>query len=151
MSHTGTDMTTSPSNTAGLPSFMSTRLLGREQISDLPIPVVNPTLNVPRAKNPVEFMSWLSGSRVGQALETLTRACAALLPSWRTTYLHTIGIAPILNMTLSPQDTPNKAARWAEENSEAVWREWAPNTGSYMNEGNPMNFNFKERLLRLKL
>lgn len=35
-------------------------------------------------------------------------------------------------------------AYWTEENSEAVWREWAPNTGSYMNEGNPMNSNFKK-------
>ncbi|KAH6989819.1 hypothetical protein BKA56DRAFT_629547 [Ilyonectria sp. MPI-CAGE-AT-0026] len=76
--------------------------------------------------------------------ERATRKESGGIYVMRTTYLHTIGTAPALDMTLSLQDTLNKAVRWAKENSEAVWREWALNTGSYMNEGNLMNSNFKK-------
>lgn len=44
------------------------------------------------------------------------------------------------------------------ENKETIWREWAPDTGSYMNEGNCFNTDFKhdfygtsyDRLLEIK-
>ncbi|KAH8647012.1 hypothetical protein BGZ61DRAFT_501286 [Ilyonectria robusta] len=140
-----TDRITSPSNTAGLPSFMSTRPLGQEQISDLPIPVVRSYFERGTRKESGGIYVMVIGLQGGPGPRNVDPSMrGALLPSWRTTYLHTIGMASALYMTLSPQDTLNKAARWAEENFKAVWREWAPNTGSYMNEGNPMNSNFKK-------
>lgn len=44
--------------------------------------------------------------------------------------------------TLSPQNALAAAAAWAEENKEAVWREWAPNTRAYINQANPFSGNF---------
>ena len=60
--------------------------------------------------------------------------------------------------TTTPAAALEAAADWAEENKEKVWQEWAPDSGSYINEANPFNSNFKrdfyggnyEELLRIK-
>jgi hypothetical protein len=59
---------------------------------------------------------------------------------------------------LTPQNALSAAAAWIESKKEAVWREWAPDSGSYINEANPFNSNYQydfyrgnyERLLEIK-
>ncbi|RSM17143.1 hypothetical protein CDV31_004036 [Fusarium ambrosium] len=83
----------------------------------------------------------------------------ALNPAWRSAYLHLMATGVNIDTeTLSPQNALAAAAAWAEENKEAVWREWAPDTGAYINEANPFARNFQQdfygdnydRLLRVK-
>jgi hypothetical protein len=83
----------------------------------------------------------------------------ALTPAWRKAYIHLLGTGAVVNTTGStPQAALSAAATWTEQNKEPLWRKWAPNSGSYINEANPFNSNFKDdfyggnydRLLEIK-
>ncbi|VTT57516.1 unnamed protein product [Fusarium fujikuroi] len=82
----------------------------------------------------------------------------ALLPAWRSTYLHAMSYSLTLDTTLTPTETLEKGARELNDSKEKLWQEWAPDTGAYMNEANPYNPSFKKdfygafysRLLRVK-
>ncbi|KAF3047756.1 hypothetical protein E8E12_011612 [Didymella heteroderae] len=87
------------------------------------------------------------------------RMRGALTPAWREAYLHVIATGTNVNTTDStPKKALSAAAAWAEGHKEAVWRKWAPESGSYINEANPFNSNFKkdfyggnyERLVSIK-
>lgn len=68
----------------------------------------------------------------------------ALTPAWRKAYLHVIATGANINSSDStPQGALDSAAAWTEDNKEAVWREWAPESGSYINEANHFNRNFE--------
>ncbi|KAH8587381.1 hypothetical protein B0O99DRAFT_733688 [Bisporella sp. PMI_857] len=83
----------------------------------------------------------------------------ALHSSWRTAYLHIISLGASINATADSQKALASAAKWLDEVKEPVWRSWAPEMGSYMNEGNPFNTEFKhdyygdnyDRLVSIKL
>lgn len=63
---------------------------------------------------------------------------------WRTTYVHFITNGATINSTRpgGPKQALKDAANWMEETKEKMWREWAPETGAYMNEANPYNNMF---------
>lgn len=69
----------------------------------------------------------------------------ALTPAWRDAYLHVLVTGADIDTTSSsPQDALTAAAEWIEEHKEKVWREWAPDSGSYINEANPFNSHFQQ-------
>jgi hypothetical protein len=84
----------------------------------------------------------------------------ALHSAWKTAYLHLFvgGASATPSADVTPSAALSNAADWIEENKENLWREWAPDSGAYMNEGNPYNSEFKhdfygsnyERLLQVK-
>jgi len=63
----------------------------------------------------------------------------ALNPVWRETYIHAIALTAAINATGVPKEALADAAAWLEVNTEAVWRECAPDTGAYINEVNPFD------------
>ncbi|KAM0427089.1 hypothetical protein ACHAQK_012196 [Fusarium lateritium] len=68
----------------------------------------------------------------------------ALLPTWRSNYLHVMSYGAKFDQFLAPQDMLKDSSERLEEGIESLWREWAPETGVNMNEGNPFNSNFKK-------
>ncbi|KAM0262035.1 hypothetical protein ACHAPA_009501 [Fusarium lateritium] len=68
----------------------------------------------------------------------------ALLPTWRSNYLHVMSYGAKFDQFLAPQDMLKDSSERLEEGIESLWREWAPETGANMNEGNPFNSNFKK-------
>ncbi|KPA36352.1 isoamyl alcohol [Fusarium langsethiae] len=64
--------------------------------------------------------------------------------AWRSSYLHVMSYGAKFNKSLAPQNMLKDAAEQLEEGIESLWREWAPETAAYMNEGNPLNSNFKK-------
>lgn len=67
-----------------------------------------------------------------------------LLLAWRTTYLHAVQGAAVIDPTLSAKDGLGQAADWLNENIEPVWHEWEPDTGAYMHEANAFDPDWKE-------
>jgi len=127
---------------AGGGNVMSSRLLGRAELS-LPLEqLVAHLRNVMyTASNSGLLIAGLQGGK-GVA-DVPVRMRGAVNPVWRSTYLHVMSYTIPLDATLSPKAALVGAAEWAELNIEPAWRKWAPSTGSYMNEGNPFNSNWK--------
>ncbi|KAN0096761.1 FAD binding domain protein [Hyaloscypha variabilis] len=148
-------------NVAGGGSAMSSRLLGRAQlnitsaelITNLKKVMVTESSNNTGGYIIIGMQGGLGPANVPEEMR------GALQPSWRTAYLHTITIGATINATADSQTTLDSAAKWLEGVPEPVWREWAPEMGSYMNEGNPFNTEFKhdyygknyDRLVDIKL
>ncbi|KAL9624126.1 MAG: hypothetical protein Q9160_001648 [Pyrenula sp. 1 TL-2023] len=137
------DLNSGPSG-AGAISLLSTRLLGRAQLSNLPISAVASYFRrVMRTGDGGDSLLVL-GLQAGpgpRSVEPDMRG--ALNPVWRSTYVHAISTSASVSADASPQDALNAAALWTEQNLESVWREWAPETGAYMNEANPFDRQFK--------
>ncbi|SCN99168.1 uncharacterized protein FFB20_12078 [Fusarium fujikuroi] len=129
------------SNQAGAYSMPSSRLLGR------------------RETYPEGSGMAVIGLQGGPGPAKTPRSMrGALLPAWRSTYLHAMSYSLTLDTTLTPTETLEKGARELNDSKEKLWQEWAPDTGAYMNEANPYNPSFKKdfygafysRLLRVK-
>ncbi|THY60335.1 FAD-binding domain-containing protein [Aureobasidium pullulans] len=134
-----------PSNTAGSGGLETSRLLGRTQLT-LPYKQVSSYLRrimytEPGSGRAMLILGLMAGPGVNN---TPLERQGAVNPVWRSTYVHAIsGSGPASDETDSPSQIIKKSAEWYEVNREAVWREWAPNTGAYMNEANPYNSNWK--------
>lgn len=134
-----------PSNTAGSGGLETSRLLGRAQLT-LPYKQVSSYLRrimytEPGSGRAMLILGLMAGPGVNN---TPLERQGAVNPVWRSTYVHAIsGSGPASDETDSPSQIIKKSAEWYEVNREAVWREWAPNTGAYMNEANPYNSNWK--------
>ncbi|KAK1634840.1 FAD-dependent monooxygenase [Colletotrichum phormii] len=142
-------------------SLISSRLLGRSELTNIPLKKLRSHLQ-DITKSQVEggtaaLVYGLQGGLGPRQVEAGMRG--ALNPAWRNAYIHLISSGTYINTTDSaPQDALATAAAWAEEKKEAVWRDWAPGTGAYINEANPFNNNFQEdfyggnydRLLEIK-
>ncbi|RTE81507.1 hypothetical protein BHE90_003956 [Fusarium euwallaceae] len=142
-------------------SLISSRLLGRRHLSDIPLETLRSHLQK-ISKGQVEgrqtrLVLGLQGGLGPRSVPFEMRG--ALNPAWRSAYLHLMATGVNIDTeTLSPQNALGAAAEWVEENKEAVWREWAPDTGAYINEANPFARNFQQdfygdnydRLLRVK-
>ncbi|KAH6972945.1 FAD-dependent monooxygenase [Ilyonectria sp. MPI-CAGE-AT-0026] len=127
-------------------SLVSSRLLGRRELS---------LIEFPSLRSYLQRITWsqvegrtsmlvfgLQGGLGPKGVEPAMRG--ALNPAWREAYVHLISTGANINTTDSaPHDALAAAATWVEENKEAVWREWAPKSGSYINEANPFNGNFQ--------
>ena len=68
----------------------------------------------------------------------------SLLPALRSSYLHVVAFGATIDANATAQDALAAAGKWMNEVKEPIWQEEAPDTGSYMNEGNCYNTNFKD-------
>ncbi|KAF9691487.1 hypothetical protein EKO04_010454 [Ascochyta lentis] len=133
-------------NVAGGESVTSSRLLGRRELvktpqSDIVRYLKIATMNQNYTQGTLATIGLQGGPGVR---DTLEQQWGALLPSWRTTYLHFISNGATVDSVAagSPKKALDSAAKWYEETREPMWREWAPESGAYMNEANPFNRNF---------
>ncbi|KAH8880230.1 putative isoamyl alcohol oxidase [Thozetella sp. PMI_491] len=129
-------------------AYLSSRLLGRKQLSDLPISDIASWLQrlteaTTEYEIPSQVIIQMSGGPGTRNVPSQMQGAAN--PVWRETYLHTILWAADLSKTkdMLPQDSINAAADFTEEHIETVWRQWAPETGAYMNEANALDSEFK--------
>ncbi|WYZ37180.1 hypothetical protein EsH8_II_000686 [Colletotrichum jinshuiense] len=131
---------------AGSSGLMTSRLLGRKELAGVPIPTMTSYLRrlmVPQ--DPTGSSMMVIGLQGGLGPRNVPETMrGALNPAWRSTYIHMMSYGASVDATVSPQETLAGAAKWLEETKEPVWREWAPGSGAYMNEGNAFNSNFKE-------
>ncbi|KAH8879714.1 FAD binding domain protein [Thozetella sp. PMI_491] len=144
---------------AGAASLISSRLLGRAALSELPLDQLASNLQQVMASQSGKGSTLIVGLQGGRGpAEVEESRRGALNPAWRIGYVHTMVTGINIDLTKAPQDALAEAAAWAEENKESVWRMWTPETGAYINEANGFDKNFKadfyganyDRLLALK-
>lgn len=128
-------------------SLSSSRLLGRRHLSDIPLNELRTHLQkISKAQvegRQTRLVLGLQGGLGPRNVQNEMRG--ALNPAWRSAYLHLMATGVNIDYeTLSPQNALAAAATWAEDNKEAVWQEWAPDTGAYINEANPFARNFQQ-------
>lgn len=154
------DMNSVPSP-GGAISLISSRLLGRRELTDISLDALKSHLEdvtKPQAEGDASILIFgLQGGPGTRNVEASRRG--AVTPAWRKAYLHLLSTGAIVDHeNLTPQAALADAANWTEENREKVWRQWAPDSGSYINEANPYNGNFQydfyggnyDRLLEIK-
>ncbi|KAJ4344091.1 hypothetical protein N0V95_006359 [Ascochyta clinopodiicola] len=142
-------------------SVISSRLLGRSELTEISLEKLESHLKkitkTQVATDQCRLVYGLQGGPGPRDVEMNMRG--ALTPAWRRAYLHLLGTGAIVNTTNStPQEALSAAGTWTNENSEEAWRQWAPDSGAYINEANPFNSNFKkdfygghyDRLLEIK-
>ncbi|KAF5624396.1 isoamyl alcohol oxidase [Fusarium sp. NRRL 52700] len=134
------------SNQAGAYSMPSSRLLGRREISEIDqTTLVSYLKRMLTNSDPEASGMAVIGLQGGPGPAKTTRSMqGALLPAWRSTYLHTMSYSLTLDTALTPAETLAKGARDLNASKEKLWQEWAPNTGAYINEANPYNQSFKK-------
>lgn len=154
------DYLQSTASGAGAASLISSRVLGRADLSDLPISRL--TYHLRQAMQGEtegsggRLVIGLQGGKGPAQVEDHMRG--ALNPAWRTGYVHSIFTGSNLDLTIPPQDALEAAAAWTEQVKEAALREWAPTAGAYINEANPYTSSWKhdfygenyDRLVELK-
>ncbi|TGO43729.1 hypothetical protein BCON_0978g00010 [Botryotinia convoluta] len=129
---------------AGQISLLSTHLLGRAQLSDLPMETVAAYLQRALASQSGSGSQMIVGLQGGPGPANVPEGMrGSLNPVWREAYLHVITLGAMIDDTLTPNKSLSQAAGWMEQNKEALWREWAPDMGAYINEGNPYNTEWK--------
>lgn len=132
--------TTSSSSESVADSLMSSRLLGRAELSELPTSDLKQHLQRLLEHSPFILLG-LQGGRGPRNVPT--ELGGAVNPIWRRIYAHALSFGTPINTTGVPSVELKKAGQWAEVHPEAVWREWAPDTGAYMNEANCFNSHWK--------
>ncbi|PNP81124.1 hypothetical protein FNYG_05591 [Fusarium nygamai] len=134
------------SNQAGAYSMPSSRLLGRRETSSMNQKTLIRYLKRMLTNSDPEASGMaVIGLQGGPGPAKTPRSMrGALLPAWRSTYLHTMSSSLTLDSTLAPAETLAKGARELNDSKERLWQEWAPDTGSYMNDANPYNPHFKK-------
>ncbi|RAK98119.1 putative isoamyl alcohol oxidase [Aspergillus ibericus CBS 121593] len=136
----------SGSEVAGGESLVSSRLLGRAELNDTPFYKQKEYLKIAMgSQNSTAGTYATVGLQGGPGVRnTPAEAWGALLPAWRSAYLHFISNGATVDSVAagSPKLALESAARFNEA-KERMWREWSPNSGAYMNEANPYDSNFK--------
>ncbi|EXK29244.1 hypothetical protein FOMG_14412 [Fusarium oxysporum f. sp. melonis 26406] len=134
------------SNQAGAYSMPSSRLLGRRETSEISQKrLISYLKRMLTNSDPEGSGMVVIGLQGGPGPANTPRSMqGALLPAWRSTYLHTMSYSLTLDTTLTPAETLAKGARDLNDSKEKLWQEWAPDTGAYMNEANPYNPSFKK-------
>ncbi|CAI0644853.1 unnamed protein product [Colletotrichum noveboracense] len=141
------DSLNNPSEPVAQISLISSRLLGHKQLTEIPSDTLRSHLqSITTSQVQGSASSLIFGLQGGPGTNRVEENMrGAVTPAWRAAYIHLISTGAYVNITDStPQDALATAAAWTEENKEAVWRKWAPGSGSYFNEANPFNTNFKE-------
>ncbi|KAF2967665.1 hypothetical protein GQX73_g5906 [Xylaria multiplex] len=131
---------------AGQISLSSSRLLGRSELSELPQADLGLYLRRIMASQTEGAGSFLTiGLQGGLGPRNVAHERrGAVNPIWRKAYVHMIATGADTDLEgRSPGQFLDEAAEWVETNKENVWREWAPETGAYMNEANPFNGQWK--------
>ncbi|KAH8202954.1 hypothetical protein TruAng_002900 [Truncatella angustata] len=145
---------------AGAASLISSRILGRADLSDLSnSKLQNHLQNIMQTNTEGGASQMIIGLQWGMGpAQVASNMRGALNPAWRNGYVHTIVTDYPIDTTLAPQDALNAAAVWTEEVKEADFRDWASTAGAYLNEANPFASSWKQdfygenydRLLELK-
>ncbi|KAJ9655218.1 hypothetical protein H2201_008846 [Coniosporium apollinis] len=150
------------SNAAGGGGLMSTRLLGRAELSELSQHnLANFLQRALRAQNESDGTYAFIGLQGGPGPARVSESrWGSVNPAYRSAYIHFISMGAPIDLTTAggPKEGLAAAADWLEKNKEALFREWAPNTGAYINEANPFNSHWKqdfygvhyEKLLEIK-
>lgn len=149
-------------NAAGAESLITSRLVGRHELNDTPQEkVVSYLKTVLRGQNETAGSFTTIGLSGGPGvINAPEERWGALLPAWRSAYLHVIATGASTDSVKSgsPKAALQAAAEWFEEVKEPMWREWSPNSGAYLNEANPYTSDFQktfyggnyEKLLAIK-
>ncbi|OJJ98365.1 hypothetical protein ASPACDRAFT_1871837 [Aspergillus aculeatus ATCC 16872] len=136
----------SGSNAAGGQSVVSSRLLGRRELLGTSRTDMTSYLKTAlQAQNATAGTFATIGLQGGPGVQqTPPGDWGALLPAWRTAYLHFIANGATVDSVAagSPKRALQDAARWYEA-KERMWQLWAPESGAYMNEANPFDPEFK--------
>ncbi|EKG19803.1 FAD linked oxidase [Macrophomina phaseolina MS6] len=150
----------SGSDVAGSSAVMSSRLVGRRQLVETPrADVVRYLRTALRAQNQTAGTYITVGLQGGPGVADVEEErWGSVNPVWRDTYLHVIATGADMDNSKNPKQVLADAADWMEDVKEAMWREWSPEMGAYMNEANPYNSEWKhdfygaayERLLEIK-
>ena len=124
---------------SGGSGLQSSRLLGRTELTDTAPSEIRSYLQrlaQPQVAKSSLFIIGLQGDPGPRQVPVERRG--AVNPTWRDAYVHLISSGADVDLeTNTPGRALRKAADWAEVNQEQVYREWAPEKGSYMNEANP--------------
>ncbi|KAL4940074.1 hypothetical protein BDV06DRAFT_230588 [Aspergillus oleicola] len=148
------------SQNSGASSLISSRLLGRRELADLPH--AERRMYLQRILAPATAGGGsmaLFGLQGGPGTaKTPNDRQGSAHPAWRSAYAHLMTYDAPVNATADASTAMSTGTQWYEDNIEPVWREWAPDMGSYANEGNVFSSTWKEdfygenyeRLLRVK-
>lgn len=139
--------TSSETETASSGGLETSRLLGLAQLS-LPYKQLSSYLRRIMYREPSSNTGsamLILGLMAGPGVQnTPLQRRGAVNPAWRKIYVHAIsGSGPAAEGSATPKQIIKQSARWYEVHREAVWREWTPNMGVYMNEANPFTSNWK--------
>ena len=124
---------------------MCSRLLGRPHLSEKPVEEVASYLQRIMVSEDTTVRGLLvTGMQGGQGPANVPENMrGASLPAWRSNYLHIVAFGATIDPNATAQDALTAAGRWMNGYKELIWQEWAPDSGSYMNEANCYNTNFK--------
>jgi FAD/FMN-containing dehydrogenase len=133
------------SKASGASSSMSSRLLGRRELIELPkANLITHLQEILVSQEPEKGAMLLLGLQGGRGPATTPPEMrGSVLPAWRSAYVHTM-LYGAINDTADPAEALVTAAEWYESTIEPAWRRWAPETGSYMNEGNAFSRTWKK-------
>lgn len=148
------------SQSAGSMSLFTSRLLGRPELSNLPREdLIHYPQQISVAQDTEKGSMLLFGMQAGLGPANVPeKRRGGVLPAWRTAYAHVMAYGASVNAAGDPSQSLAAAAEWYETAKEPIWRDWAPNSGAYMNEGNPFTSTWKrdfygenyDRLLEVK-
>lgn len=149
------------SQAVGSGGLFTSRLLGRNELTDTPKETLVTYLRqILVSQDPTTAGSMLVfGLHAGPGpSSTPENMRGSVLPAWRSAYALVMAYGASVNGTDNPGKALAAAARWHETTTEPVWRNWAPATGAYMNEGNAFTSTWKpdfygenyDRLLEIK-
>lgn len=149
----------SGSNAAGGGGIMSSRLLGKKELVETPQTEIVSYIKTALTSQNGNGMYATIGLQGGPIMANMSdERFAATNPAWRSAYLHFMAGGADFPSDLSPQEQLKAGGDWTEATKEEMWRKWAPESGAYMNEANPLNTHFAHdyygsnyaRLLQIK-
>ncbi|KAL5334207.1 hypothetical protein BJX70DRAFT_405580 [Aspergillus crustosus] len=132
------------SQSSGASSMITSRLLGKRELSEIERDDLRLYLQQILLSADGGSMA-LFGLQGGQGTaNTPEERRGSTHPAWRTAYAHFMTYGAPVNTTADASEALAIGAEWYETNIEPVWRNWVPGGGSYANEGNVFNSNWKE-------
>ncbi|KAL4867229.1 hypothetical protein BDV12DRAFT_171744 [Aspergillus spectabilis] len=134
------------SQSSGASSLITSRLLGRRELSDIARDNLRLYLEqILSPTTPGSGSMGLFGLQGGPGTaQTAEERRGSTHPAWRTAYAHFMTYGAPINDTGDASEALATGTEWYEENIEPVWRNWAPGGGSYANEGNVFSSTWKE-------
>ncbi|KAL4967031.1 putative isoamyl alcohol oxidase [Aspergillus stella-maris] len=134
------------SQSSGASSLISSRLLGRRELSDLPhaerLAYLQRILTPATAGEGSMALFGLQGGPGTAGTPEIRQGSTH--PSWRRAYAHFMTYGAPVNSTADASTALDTGIQWYEDNTEPIWREWAPDMGSYANEGNVFSTSWKK-------
>ncbi|KAI9373503.1 hypothetical protein BJX61DRAFT_552181 [Aspergillus egyptiacus] len=134
------------SQVSGPSSLVTSRLLGRRELSDIASEDLR--LYLQQILTPTNASSGsmaLFGLQGGPGTaNTPQERQGSAHPAWRTAYAHFMTYGAPVDSSLDAAEALAIGTEWYEDNIEPVWRNWAPGGGSYANEGNVFSSTWKE-------